>query len=65
MCWNASVSLNTYIFGLFASLFSYYNGYGNILSVIFYQSFIIIQLHRPKRKMRQEYLFFIYLKTMF
>ena len=23
------------------------------------------QLHRPKRKMRQEYLFFIYLKTMF
>jgi hypothetical protein len=44
MCWNASVSLNTYIFGLFASLFSYYNGFGNILSVIFYQSFIIIQL---------------------
>ena len=44
MCWNASVSLNTYIFGLFASLFSYYNGYGNILSVIFYQSFIIMQL---------------------
>lgn len=44
MCWNASVSLNTYIFGLFASLFSYYNGIGNILSVIFYQSFIIIQL---------------------
>ena len=44
MCWNASVSLNTYIFGLFASLFSYYNGVGNILSVILYQSFIIIQL---------------------
>jgi len=44
MCWNASVSLNTYIFGLFASLFSYYNGFGNILSVIFYQSFIIMQL---------------------
>ena len=44
MCWNASVSLNTYILGLFASLFSYYNGFGNILSVIFYQSFIIIQL---------------------
>ena len=44
MCWNASVSLNTYIFGLFASLFSYYNGFGNILSVILYQSFIIIQL---------------------
>ena len=44
MCWNASISLNTYIFGLFASLFSYYNGFGNILSVIFYQSFIIMQL---------------------
>jgi hypothetical protein len=44
MCWNASVSLNTYIFGLFASLFSYYNGFGNILSVIFYQSIIIMQL---------------------
>jgi hypothetical protein len=44
MCWNASVSLNTYIFGLFASLFSYYNGFGNILSVIFYQSFISMQL---------------------
>ena len=44
MCSNASVSLNTYIFGLFASLFSYYNGFGNILSVIFYQSFIIMQL---------------------
>ena len=44
MCWNASVSLNTYILGLFASLFSYYNGFGNILSVIFYQSFIIMQL---------------------
>jgi hypothetical protein len=44
MCWNASVSLNTYALGLFASLFSYYNGFGNILSVIFYQSFIIIQL---------------------
>ena len=44
MCWNASVSLNTYIFGLFASLFSYYNGFSNILSVILYHSFIIIQL---------------------
>ena len=44
MCWNASVSLNTYIFGLFASLFAYYNGVTNILGFIFYQSFIIIQL---------------------
>jgi hypothetical protein len=44
MCWNASVSLNTYIFGLFASLFSYYNGISNIYIFIFYQSFISMQL---------------------
>jgi len=44
MCWNASVSLNTYLLGLFASIFSYYNRIGNFLSVLFYQSFIIIQL---------------------
>jgi len=44
MCWNASVSLNTYILGLFASLFSYYNGVSNIYLFIFFQSFISIQL---------------------
>jgi hypothetical protein len=44
MCWNASVSLNTYVFGLFASSFAYYNGATNLLGLIFYQSFIIIQL---------------------
>jgi hypothetical protein len=44
MCWNASVSLNTYIFGLFASSFAYYNGITNLLGLIFYQSFIIMQL---------------------
>ena len=44
MCWNASVSLNTYIFGLFASSFAYFNGITNLLGFIFYQSFIIIQL---------------------
>lgn len=44
MCWNASVSLNTYIFGLFSSLFSYYNGLTTFNDVIFYQSIIIIQL---------------------
>ena len=26
---------------------------------------IVFQLHQPKRKIRQDYLFFIYLKTMF
>ena len=48
MCWNASVSLNTYIFGVFASLFSYFNknvnGITSTQSLIFYQSFIIMQL---------------------
>jgi hypothetical protein len=44
MCWNASVSLNTYIFSLFASTFAYYNNATNIHSYIFYQSFIAIQL---------------------
>ena len=44
MCWNASVSLNTYVFGLFASSFAYYNGITNLLGLIFYQSFIIMQL---------------------
>jgi hypothetical protein len=44
MCWNASVSLNTYAIGLFASLLSYYNGFGDIYSVMLYQSFIVMQL---------------------
>ena len=44
MCWNASVSLNTFVFGLFASLFAYFNGEIKILGVIFYLSVIIMQL---------------------
>jgi len=44
MCWNASVSLNTYIFGLFASSFAYYNGVIDLLGFIFYQSILLIQL---------------------
>jgi hypothetical protein len=44
MCWNASVSLNTYALGLFASLLSYYNGVSDIYLFIFYQSFISMQL---------------------
>lgn len=48
MCWNASVSLNTYIFGFFASLFSYVNrnvnGITSTQSLIFYHSIIIVQL---------------------
>ena len=44
MCWNASVSLNTFVFGVFASLFAYFNGVITILDVICYLSVIIIQL---------------------
>ena len=43
MCWNASVSLNTYIFGLFASSFAYYNGTTDLLGFLLFQSFIIMQ----------------------
>ena len=44
MCWNASVSLNTYALGLFASSLSLYNGDSNIRGFIFYNSIVIIQL---------------------
>jgi hypothetical protein len=44
MCWNASVSLNTYALGLFASSLSLYNGDSNIRGFIFYNSVVIIQL---------------------
>ena len=42
MCWNASVSLNTFVLGVFASLFSYFNDDIKILAVIFYLSVIIM-----------------------
>jgi hypothetical protein len=44
MCWSASVSLNTYALGLFASSLSYFNGITDIGGFIFYQSIILIQL---------------------
>lgn len=44
MCWNASVSLNTYFLGLFASFLSYYNGESSFLGIVFYQSVLIMQL---------------------
>jgi len=44
MCWNANISLNTYIFGLFASSFAFYNGDIKMPAFIFYQSIIAIQL---------------------
>jgi len=44
MCWNASVSLNTYIFGLFACLFAYFNNKISLLNVFSLQSFMMLQL---------------------
>ena len=44
MCWNASVSINTYIFGTFASIFAYINGVLSLPSLIFYQIIVSIQL---------------------
>jgi hypothetical protein len=44
MCWNASVSLNTFVFGVFALLFSYFNDDIRIIAVISYLSVIIMQL---------------------
>lgn len=44
MCWSANVSLNTYIFGLFACIFSYMNNRIKLPNIFFYQSFMIMQL---------------------
>jgi hypothetical protein len=44
MCWNASISLNTFVFGVFALLFSYFNDDIKILAAVFYFSIIIMQL---------------------
>jgi len=44
MCWSASVSLNTYALGLFASSLSYFNGITDIGGFVFYQSIILVQL---------------------
>lgn len=44
MCWSASISLNTYALGLFASSLSYFNGITDIGGFIFYQSIILVQL---------------------
>jgi hypothetical protein len=44
MCWSANVSLNTYIFGLFACIFSYMNNRIKLPNLFFYQSFMSMQL---------------------
>lgn len=44
MCWSASVSLNTYLLGVFASALALYNRVITLRSFLFVHSFITIQL---------------------
>jgi hypothetical protein len=44
MCWNANVSLNTYIFGLFACIFAYFNNKIGITTLLFIQTWMSMQL---------------------
>jgi hypothetical protein len=44
MCWNAEVSLNTFIFSLFAALFALYNNVVTLPNALFYISFSSMQL---------------------
>jgi hypothetical protein len=44
MCWNANVSINTYIFGLFACLFAFFNNKLSVMSILFAQSWMSMQL---------------------
>jgi hypothetical protein len=44
MCWNATVSLNTFLFSFFGVNFAYFNNIINIYEYLFFYSFISIQL---------------------
>jgi hypothetical protein len=44
MCWNASVSLNTYIFSTFACTFAFLNGVITVPELLMLQSFMSMQL---------------------
>jgi hypothetical protein len=44
MCWSASVSLNTYIFSVFACIFAYMNGVLSLANMMFIQLYCIMQL---------------------
>ena len=44
MCWNAKVSLNTFLFSLFGGSFAYFNGIISFFEFLYYLSFISIQL---------------------
>ena len=44
MCWSASVSLNTFIFSLFGTLFALFNGVIDVPQALFFTSFTSMQL---------------------
>ena len=44
MCWNANISINTYIFGLFACLFAFFNNKLSLTRFLFAQSWMSMQL---------------------
>ena len=44
MCWSAAVSLNTFIFSLFGTVFALANGVIDMPRALFYMSFMSIQL---------------------
>lgn len=44
MCWNANVSLNTYILGLFACILAYFNNKLGLANVLFVQTWMSMQL---------------------
>jgi hypothetical protein len=44
MCWSASVSLNTYVFSTFATVFAYSNQTISLVNLLFLQSFMLMQL---------------------
>jgi len=44
MCWNETVSLNTFLFSLFGINFAYFNSVINTYEYLFYYSFISMQL---------------------
>jgi len=44
MCWNQEVSLNTFLFSAFGSLLAYFNGVIGLFHLLYFFSFISIQL---------------------
>eukprot|EP00300_Choanocystis_sp_HF-7_P003327 c12545_g1_i1.p1 GENE.c12545_g1_i1~~c12545_g1_i1.p1 ORF type:complete len:211 (-),score=19.95 c12545_g1_i1:1189-1821(-) len=44
MCWNAQVSIATFVFGLFATTFTFYHGVLTASGALYYLSFTSIQL---------------------